>query len=239
MFGFLKRLFGIGTTKEQSNAVPVEITKQKLSALQKELDENVKSLADTKIIAIRSAREAISHQAKMAELDKNALSFLERGVMGELPADEAERLAIEALTQRKAESNLQKTAVKNKQKYDVLVAEMETKIWQIKSEIIKLESEYKMVKDYPKGYTIDKDSIGTLDMLEKLKARIDEVDEDEAPKETDKEVADNEKSIEFKISPQVQTLLDELKCKMGIPVPPRGNNEAIITIETDTKDKKD
>jgi phage shock protein A len=189
MLNFFKRLFGIGKTKETTPApidkqtAPEKMTTQEIKILQAELDSEIKKLAETKAIAIRIKRDI--------ENDKQLL--------------EAEQLPAETILRRaeilkRYEENLAK-----KQKYDETVSRMETRIRELKTPISAWEKEAKTVGMISVRGMISIDSSSTVNMLDKMKAKIAE-----------KESA--EKALDAPSTSDEMTL-DELKRKMDMNTP--------------------
>lgn len=257
MFGFFKRLFRIGAAEAHSALDklenPIKMTEQSLRELRTDLDNSLKGLAEVKAIAIRTTREVETHKQTADDYEKKAMALLKKGQAGQMPAAEAERLATEALARREDSLKLHATAVQNKQKYDTMVSNLESKIQQLKSQISKWESELKTMKARD---TVSKatgkinqqlaniDSSGTLAQLEKMKERIEQ---QEALAEAYGDIANVEKSVDAEIDKALdsrtlnaETSLDDLKRKMGIlpqevktPIEIKENSEVTIKIEVD------
>lgn len=229
------------------------MTEQSLRELKTDLDKSLQSLAEVKAIAIRTGREVETHKQTADDYEKKAMALLKRGQTGQVPAAEAERLATEALARREDSLKLYNTSVQNKQKYDAMVSNLETKIQQLKSQIGKWESELKTMKarnTVSQATTkINKqlaniDSSGTLAQLEKMKERIEQ---QEAMAEAYGDMANVEKSVDAEIDKvldsrtlNAESSLEELKRKMGIlpqetktPIEIKENSEVTIKIEVD------
>jgi phage shock protein A len=257
MFGFLKRLFRIGAAEAHSALDklenPIKMTEQSLRELKTDLDKSLQSLAEVKAIAIRTGREVETHKQTADDYEKKAMALLKRGQSGQVAPAEAERLATEALARREDSLKLYTTSVQNKQKYDAMVTNLESKIQQLKSQISKWESELKTMKarnTVSQATTkINKqlaniDSSGTLAQLEKMRERIEQ---QEALAEAYGDMANIEKSVDSEIDKildsrtlNAESSLEEMKRKMGIlpqeqktPISIKENQEVTIKIELD------
>lgn len=261
MLSFFKRLFRIG--KAEANAAidglenPIKMTKQGIRELKEDLDESLKSLAEVKAIAIRTRREATSQKQLAADYEKKAMALLKRGQAGQMEMSESERLASEALKRKEETVRLYKQSATNQQKYDNMVANMETKIKTLKSQIGKYENELRSLEARSKVSKATKklnkqmsniDSSGTMAMLERMK---DKVEEEEALAESYGELANMEKSIDSEIDKALDdaeisssAALDDLKRKMGMlnsgeePIEIKKREDVTIKIEVE-RDNKD
>ncbi len=233
MFGFFKRLFKIGEANAHAALDnledPVKMTDQGIRDLKVQLDNSIKSLAEVKAIAIRTARETEADKQAADEYEKKAMALLQRGQSGAMPAAEAERLASEALLRREEIMKRYQTNLAAKQKYDGMVTNLEGKIREMKSNISSWEQESKTLKARVKvadaTEKINKeiaqiDSGSTTAMLEKMKNKVEEK---EARAEAYAEMAGTETSVDREIDkalndPAVRgaSALDELKRKMGM-----------------------
>jgi len=259
MWALLKRLFRIG--KAEANSAldklenPIKMTKQGLRDLKTDLDKSLQSLAEVKAIAIRTNREVQSYKQNSDDYEKKAMALLKRGQAGQMDAAEAERLATEALARREENLKLYQTALQNKKKYDTMVANMEGKIRQLKSQIAKWESELRTLEARDKvskattklNKQLSKiDSSGTLNMLERMKEKVEE---QEALGEAYADMVDEGKSIDDEIDTALNdptitasAALDDLKRKMGM-IPKEEKIEikekSDVTIKIEVQDKQD
>lgn len=233
MWEFIKRLFRIG--KAEANAAvdklerPITMTQQGIRDLKKDMDESLKSLAEVKATAIRSKREAQNHKEAADDYKKKAKALLQMGMDGRKDEAEANRLAGEAMARREETLKLYQVSLTNQKKFEELVAKMETKIKQLKSQIAKWENELKtlMARDKVSKATgkLNKqlaniDSSGTLGMLEKMKEKVEE---QEALADAYGDMADESKTIDEEINAALSdsnitgnAALDDLKREMGL-----------------------
>lgn len=259
MWSLIKRLFRIG--KAEANSAldklenPIKMTKQGLRDLKTDLDKSLQSLAEVKAIAIRTNREVQTYKQNADDYEKKAMALLKQGQSGQMDAAEAERLATEALARREENLKLYQVALQNKQKYDTMVANMEAKIRQLKSQLAKWENELRTLEARDKvskaTTKLNKqlsniDSSGTLSMLERMKEKVDE---QEALAEAYGEMADESKSIDEEIDKALNNptitasaALEDLKRKMGM-LPKEEKIEITeksdVTIKIEVEDKKD
>lgn len=233
MWEFIKRLFRIG--KAEANAAvdklerPITMTQQGIRDLKVDLDESLKSLAEVKATAIRSAREAANHKEVAEDYKKKAKALLQMAADGRKDEAEANRLAAEAMARREETLKLYKVSADNQVKFEGLVSKMEEKIRVLKSQIAKWENELKtlIARDKVSKATgkLNKqlaniDSSGTLAMLEKMREKVEE---QEALADAYGEMGDNSKSIDDEINSALATTsytgtsaLDDLKREMGL-----------------------
>ena len=234
MFNFLKRLFKIGEANAHALADkledPVKMTEQGIRDLKQQLDKSIQSLAEVKAIAIRTNRETEADKTAAAEYEQKAMALLQRGQSGQMQMPEAERLAAEALSRREEILKRYQSNAQAKQKYDAMVTNLEGKIRDLKSRIASWEQEAKSLK--ARATVADAtgkinkeianiDSSGTIAMLEKMKAKVDEK---ESLAEAYADLGGLEKSVDAEIDKalndptiKASSALDELKRKMGLP----------------------
>jgi phage shock protein A len=173
MFAFFKRLFGIGKAKETAPApavvdkqkAPEKMTVEEIKILKAELNSELQKLAEAKAIAIRTKRDI--------ENDKQLL--------------EAEQIPAETLIQRAEMLKRYEENLAKKQKYDRIVAELETNIRQLKTIISIWEQATKgmkgmiIVKGRASIKMPDKEikAADTENILAAMKAKIDQKEADE------------------------------------------------------------
>jgi phage shock protein A len=255
MFGFFKRLFQIGSA--ESHALldkmedPTKMAKQGIRELKEQLDGALKSLAEVKAIAIKTSREVEADKTNADEYEKKAMALLKKAQAGQMAPAEAERLAAEALTRKEEIMKRYSLNLASKNKYDGMVTNLEGKIRELKSNIASWENEAKTLEARSKvsdaTAKINKemaqiDSSGTMAMLEKMKAKVDEK---EALAEAYADMAGSEKSVDAEIDkalndPTIKAAdsLAELKRKMGISsgeekIEIKDKQEVTIKIEVD------
>lgn len=257
MWEFIKRLFRIG--KAEANAAvdklerPITMTQQGIRDLKTDMDESLKSLAEVKATAIRSAREAANHKEVAEDYKKKAKALLQMAADGRKDEAEANRLASEAMARREETLKLYQVSLENQKKFEGLVSKMEEKIRTLKSQIAKWENELKtlIARDKVSKATgkLNKqltniDSSGTLAMLEKLKEKVEE---QEALSDAYGDMANESKSIDDEINSALAnsayaggSALDDLKREMGLledeKIEIKEKIEETIKIEVDKTD---
>ena len=159
--------------------------------------------------------------------------LLKKAESGDLPVEEADRLATEALMRKEENTKLFTQAEANKVSLEGKVAELNAAVETIKSNIAKYENELKTLKARVKVSSATKnlnkqmaqlDSTDTVSMLERMK---DKVAQEEALAESYGEIANMGKSVDSEINAAVgddakvkaSSDLEALKAKMGLNKP--------------------
>lgn len=229
-----KRIFKVG--QSQAHSVidkmedPIKMTEQGIRDLKKDLQSAMTSLAEVKGIAIRTGKEADNNKKLAADYERKAMLLLQKMQKNEIAPEDAERLATEALSKKEEFANeslrLSEEADRHKQMADNLQANVN----KIKSSITKYENDLVTLKARAKTAASTKkinqqlskiDSSGTIAMLEKMKAKVEE---DESLAVAYGEMASVDKSVDDEINAALEggtkitasNQLDELKKKMGI-----------------------
>lgn len=232
MYSLIKRCFKF--IQSQAHALlskfedPVKLAEQSIRDLKQNYDESLKSLAEVKAIAITTKRNIEEKKQIAADYERKALMLVKRAQDGQLDAQEADRLASEALTKK---MNAVQDATKlsaDLHNYEAMAQKMENKIVSLKNQITKWESElttmkarYKVAKS-TKKINQQLTAIGdesTTAILENMKTKIQEEEAlatayDEMlyiESDIDKEI---DKAIGTSYSPDVQNALSELKTKL-------------------------
>jgi phage shock protein A len=205
----LNRLFKIGQSEAHSavNQLedPIKMTEQGLRDLRQDLDKSLHGLAEVKAMAIRARNEGESFRTKASDYESKAVQLLQRAHKGDMDANEADRLAGEALL-KKAENEAQAArAATDQQKFELSAAQMDQNVSTLKSTIGQWENELKTLKARVTVSTatisINKqlaqlDSSGTVALLERMK---DKIAVQEALAESYGEIANTSKSIDAEI----------------------------------------
>lgn len=230
----LRRFFTIG--KAETHSVidrledPIKMTEQGIRDLKQDLDQALKALAEIKALAIRSRNEMNTYENRAKDYEQKAIMLLKRSERGDMDANEADRLAGEALV-KKDESlkHLERSKVE-KEKFEENIGKMESNINRLRRQISHYENELKTLKARVKVSTATKninkqmarvDSSGTVSMLEKMR---DKVAQEEALAESYGDIANESRSVDDEIdkalegegSLKVGDELAELKKRMGI-----------------------
>lgn len=229
-----KRIFKIGQAEAHSAIDkledPVKMTEQGIRDLKNDLQAAMETLAQVKAIAIRTRRDSDNKKKLAADYERKAMLLLQKAQSGELDTADAERLATEALSQKE---NLAGEAVSLSEQaaaHESRASQLQDNVNKIKSTITKYENELITLNARSKTAQatakINKqlskiDSSGTISMLEKMKAKVEE---QEALSQAYGEVANTEKSVDDEINaalassskPSQSDSLLELKKKMGL-----------------------
>jgi phage shock protein A len=230
---FLKRLFKIGQSEAHSAVDkledPIKLTEQGIRDMKADLDKSLKALAEVKAMAIRSRNDHQTYVNSAKDYEEKAMLLLQRAEKGELDADEADRLATEALVKKDDNVRLGAQALTEKERFENSVSQLEGNIKTIKSNISKWQTELKTLKA---RVTVSKatknlnkqlaqiDSSDTVSMLERMKEKVAQ---EEALAESYGEIAnesrsldqDIDKALEGSKSSKASDDLAALKAKMG------------------------
>jgi phage shock protein A len=204
-----KRLFRIG--KAEANAVidkledPIKMTEQGIRDMKKDLEKCLKSLAEVKALEIRARNDIKTETERAADYERKAILLLQRAESGQLTAEEADRLATEALN-KKAESEAHIERLTNDQtQFSNNVSSLENNVKTLRVKISSWENELKTLKARVKVAAATKnlnkqmasiDSSDTISMLERMK---DKVSEEEALSEAYGSIANESKSLDDEI----------------------------------------
>ncbi len=228
------RLFKIGTAEAHSAIDkledPIKMTEQGIRDLKQHLDESLKAFAEVKALAIRSKNDLETNRNRAKDYENKAILLIRKAESGDLSAEEADRLATEALT--KKEECIAFAADKQKEvdKFDQNIAQLDTNIKRLRSQISSYENELRTLKARVKvskaTQNINKqmaqiDSGSTISMLEKMKEKVNQ---EEALSEAYGDIANESKSLDDEIDSalggaqkaEASESLAKLKEKLGI-----------------------
>lgn len=228
-----RRLFRIG--KAEAHSVidkledPIANTEQGIRDLKKDLDSSLKGLAEIKAIVIRSKREAKEAKLAAESWEKKAMLILQKVSKGELNAEDADRLAKEALVKKdQAVKNSSETQLRS-ENYGAQEVKLSAQVQKLKSMISNYENELKTLKARVRVSETTKkmnkqlagiDPDSTISMLERMK---DKVEQDEALGEAYGDIAGENTSLEDEINDAANVdastaddALAALKAKMNI-----------------------
>lgn len=211
----IKRLFRIGKAEAHSaiNGLedPIKMTEQGIREMKEQLDQSIQALAQVKALSIRrkNEKEALVNQSE--EYQNKAMLLVQKGIKEEMPIEDADRLAKEALKKKEQSLLDAQIADGERQKLESDVEKMQININSLKTSMSKWESELKTLRarvqvsqatqDINRKMTqIDSDS--TISMLEKMK---DKVLQQEALADAYGYIADASKSIDQEINAAVDT----------------------------------
>ncbi|CAN2041021.1 phage shock protein A [Candidatus Magnetomoraceae bacterium gMMP-15] len=229
---FFKRIFKIG--QAEVHAVmdkmedPIKLTEQGIRDLKTDLKGAMESLAEVKGIAIRTRRDADNKKNLAADYERKAMMLLQKMQSGEISQADAERLATEALNQKE---RIAQEAIKTAQeasRHEQMANQLQANVSKIKSSITSYENDLVTLRARSKTAASTKkinqqlskiDSSGTISMLEKMKAKVEE---DESLAIAYGEMANVDKSMDDEINAALvggqiaSSNLLELKQKMGM-----------------------
>ncbi|WP_375578040.1 PspA/IM30 family protein [Marivirga tractuosa] len=229
--GIFSRLFTVG--KAETNAAidkledPIKMTEQGIRDLKKDLDKSLQALAEVKAMAIRSKRQLNESKSSAQTYEQKAMMLLQKAEKGELDANEADRLATEALSRKEDATSDANRAQEEVNRFDNNIAQLDNNVKKLKSTINRYENELKTLKARSRvssaSAKINKqlsgiDSSSTVGMLEKMKEKVDQ---QEAMAEAYGDIASESRSIDDEIdsvlgekSVSASSSLEALKEKM-------------------------
>ncbi len=234
MAGIFQRLFKVGQSEAHSAIDkfenPIKMTEQGIRDLKKDLQETMRSLAEVKGVAIRLKREAEEDKKRAADYERKAMLLLQKMQTGELEAAQAERLASESLARKEEVSQKAVRLMQDWERQDKMAAQLQRNVEKLKSTVSAYENDLVTLRARAKTASATRkineqmakvDSSGTLSMLEKMKAKVEE---DEALAESYGEMAAVDKSVDDEINAALTSgatspasaQLEALKAKMGI-----------------------
>ena len=209
---------------------PIKMTEQGIRDLKKDLQLAMTSLAEVKGMAIRTRRDSENKKKLAADYERKAMMILQKMQSNELDAADAERLATEALSKKEENTNESVRLAQEADRHENMGNQLQANVNKIKSTISTYENDLLTLKARAKTATATKkinqqiakvDSSGTIAMLEKMKAKVEE---DESLAQAYGEMAAVDKSVDDEINAALaggststasQSLMD-LKQKMGI-----------------------
>ena len=228
-----KRIFKIGEA-QANRAVdnlesPIIMTEQGIRDMKEDLNKSVEAMAQVKALAIRSKNERNEHEAKAKDYESKAMLILKKVQAGDMEADDADRLAKEALAKKEEAQQHANKASADTEKFDKNVSQLKDTIETIKGNITNWENELRTLKARVKvsdatrnvnKQMAELDSAGTVSMLERMKEKVAQ---DEALAEAYGDLATTKKSIDDEIDAAADTTeaklnddLAKLKEQLGI-----------------------
>ena len=229
-----KRIFKI--SEAQTHSIidkfedPIKMTEQGIRDLKKDLQQAMESLAEVKAIAIRTRRDAEGKKKLSADYERKAMLLLQKAQNGDLDMAEAERLATEALNQKEQASVESQRLGQEAVQHEQMSNQLQSNVNKIKNSISTYQNDLSTLKARAKtaaatqkiNKQISKvDTSGTIAMLEKMKARVEE---DESLAQAYGELASADRSVDDEINAALggkatsepSASLLELKQKMGM-----------------------
>lgn len=228
------RLFKIGQSEAHSVVDkfedPIKLTEQGIRDLKKDLQGAMTSLAEVKGIAIRTRKDAENKKRLAADYERKAMLLLKKGQSGGLDAGEAERLATEALSKKEEIAQEALRASQEAQQHEKMASNLQANVNKIKSSISTYENDLRTLKARSRTASSTKkinkqlssiDSTGTIAMLEKMKAKVEE---DESLAIAYGDMANADRSVDSEIDSALESgqnvtasaNLLEMKKKLGI-----------------------
>jgi len=182
-----KRLFKVGQA-EAHNVVdkledPIKMSEQAIRDLKKDLATAMQSFAEVKAIAIRMERDKNTYSLQAQDWERKAVLLLEKAQSGQMTVDQAEKLAREALVQKDDCLKKATEAEVNHQKQTEMVDKLAIQIDKLKKTVQQQENDLITLKARAKTASSMKkinkqlssiDSSSTLNMLERMKQKVDE-----------------------------------------------------------------
>lgn len=204
-----KRLFKMGEAEAHSAIDkledPIKLTEQGIRDLKKDLDSSLKALAEVKALSIRSKNDVQTHKNKASDYESKAMLLLKKAQSGDITAEEADRLASEALVKKEESASAMNRAKEEQARFDKNVSQLDANVKKIKSTISKYENELKTLKARVRVSETTKklnkqiaqiDSSGTVSMLERMKEKVEQ---DEALAEAYGDIANENRSLDDEI----------------------------------------
>ncbi len=234
MASIFGRMFKVGQAHAHSTMDkfedPIKMTEQGIRDLKKELQETMRSLAEVKGVAIRLKKQAEDNKRLAADYERKAMMLLKKMQGGELDNAQAERLATESLNKKEECSQKAVSLMQDWEKQDKMASQLQTNVSKLKSTVSSYENELITLRARAKTAATtlklneqmaNVDSSGTIAMLEKMKAKVEE---DESLAQSYGEIASVETSVDDEINAalggnQLNAPSDKLlalKTKMGL-----------------------
>lgn len=182
---FFKRLFKISEAEAHAalNSIedPIHMSEQGIRDLQDDLSKAMEALAKVKAIVIRYKSDAENYADKAKNYENKALLLLQNAENGQLDANEAERLATEALVKKQEMEANSINCLEEKQKNELQVENLQKNTQKMKATISKWENELRTLRARHQVSEATKninkqlaaiDSQSTVAMLERMRERV-------------------------------------------------------------------
>jgi phage shock protein A len=125
---------------------PVKLIEQNIRELKADLSESLKSLAEVKAGFIRTKRGLDIQRQRANDYESKAIMILEKAKNGEIDANRADALALQALSDKDKIMSQVNIGDKELSSYDDMVKQLESKSMEIKTLITKWEKELSTIK---------------------------------------------------------------------------------------------
>ena len=203
------RLFKVGQA-EAHNAInkledPIKLTQQGIRDMRAELDKALQAMAEIKAMKIRAQRDVRNAEQRSQDYEQKAVLLLKKAETGDLAANEADRLATEALNRKEQADQEVSRLHGEQQRYEASVNKLESNVDVLKSNISTWENELKNLEARMKVSSATKsinkqmtsiDTSSTTAMLERMKSKVEA---EEALAESYGEIADGPKNLDAEI----------------------------------------
>lgn len=218
-----KRIFKIGQAEIHSVVEkmedPIKITEQGIRDMKEDLSEALEAYAKVRALSIRTQNSSDKKKTEAQEFEDKAILLLQKAQRNELPVDQAESLAKEALLLKK---QLQQEATElshQAQIHENSANEVQKNVEVLKYNLSKWENELSTLKARVKVSNATKlvnkqlariDSNSTISMLERMKEKVED---DEALSKAYGEMALGNHSMTDKINEAIgdgNAVVDEL-----------------------------
>jgi len=207
--GIFSRFFKIGEAEVNSALDklenPIKMSEQGIRDLKQDLDDSLRAYAEVKALSIRAKKDAAENREKAVNYEQKAILLIQKGEKGELPMEEVDRLASEVLARKEDCIQASIKSEADSKKIELNLIQLDANIKKLKSTIGQYEIELRTLKARAKVSEATTklnrqmsrlDSSGTVEMLEKMKTKVDE---QESLAEAYGEVANANKSIDDEI----------------------------------------
>ena len=146
----LKRLFRIGQAEAHAAVNnledPIKMTEQGIREMKDQLDKSIQALAQVKALAIRRKNEHAALLNQAEDYQSKAMLLVQKGVSEDMPLEDSDRLAKEALKKKSQAEQDAVLADAERQKLESDVDKMQGNINQLKSTISQWEGELKTLR---------------------------------------------------------------------------------------------
>ncbi|MEM7351302.1 MAG: PspA/IM30 family protein [Acidobacteriota bacterium] len=209
---------------------PIRMTEQGVRDLKKNLQEAMAGLAQVKSVAMRLRKDSEDQKRLAADYERKAMLLLQKMQSGDLEPAQAESLAAQALAKKEEADQRAAAVTTDYEAQDRAAQALQSKVEKLKRDIGHYENE--LITLRARARTADSmkkvnkqlasvDASGTVAMLERMKARVEE---DESLAAAYGELADGPASVDDEIAAALAEPADAagadslaaLKAKMGI-----------------------
>lgn len=182
-----KRLFKVFQSEAHSVVDkledPIKMTEQGVRDLKKDLQGAMASLAEVKSLSMRLGREVQEKKQLGADYERKAMLLLQKAQSGGIAPEEADRLASQALQRKEQSSTELERLEKDYETQKKMADSLQIKVTQLKQTITRYENELVTLKARARTASSMRkinqqlstvDTSGTINMLEKMKQKVDE-----------------------------------------------------------------